>query len=114
MKWNALAATPRTGTTRAMTSGFEKGGYAGAMRSGADTLAALWQQAYFAPTMIAQLYAGAGDAEKALEWVEKGYEIGDPNMPYMGGDGSLQRLLRGDPRFQELLRKMKLPPIEKK
>ncbi len=97
-----------TPVVEAMSSGFEAGGYSGAMRSTAEALAAIWQQGYFAPTMIAQPYAAAGETDKALEWVEKAYEIGDPNLPYIGGEGIVQSLLRDDPRFQELLRKMKL------
>jgi len=92
----------------AMSSGFEAGGYSGAMRSAGEALAAIWQQGYFAPMMIAQPYGAAGETEKAMEWVEKAYEIGDPNLPYMGGAGIMQSLLLPDPRFQELLRKMKL------
>lgn len=91
----------------AMSSGFETGGYRGAMLAMADTLAAIWQQA---PTLTAEAYAAAGEKEKAMEWVEKAYEIGDPNLPYWGGAGITQTFLRDDPRFQELLRKMKLPP----
>ena len=98
-----------TPVVEAMSSGFEAGGYAGAMRSAAEALAAIWQQSYFAPMMIAQPYGAAGEMEKALEWVEKAYEIGDPNLPYLGGEGIVQSLLRDDSRFQELLRKMKLP-----
>ncbi len=103
----AFSALELTPVVEAMSSGFETGGYRGAMLAMADTLAAIWQQA---PTLTAEAYAAAGEKERTIEWVEKAYEIGDPNLPYWGGAGITQTFLRDDPRFQELLRKMKLPP----
>ena len=44
---------------------------------------------------------------KALEWLERGFEIRDPNMPYLGLP--IYDPLRSDPRFQDLLRRMNLP-----
>ncbi|MGM0467078.1 MAG: hypothetical protein ACQERH_11680 [Acidobacteriota bacterium] len=43
-----------------------------------------------------------------MEWLEKAYEIRDPIMPYVGYH--IFDLLDDDPRYQELLRKMNLPP----
>ena len=84
------------------------------VKSAAEKLAAIWRQAYFSPTLIGVLYAAAGETEKALEWLEKGYEIKEGNMPYLGGEGIVQSLLRDDPRFQDLLRRMNLPAGDKK
>ncbi len=105
----AFSVLELTPVFEAMSGGFETGGYRGTMLAMADTLAAVWQQSFFAPTMNAEAYVAAGEKEKAIEWVEKAYEIGDPNMPYWGGSGITQTFLRDDPRCQELLRKMKLP-----
>jgi adenylate cyclase len=104
-----------TPVLEAISSGYQTGGYAGAMRAAADTLAAISQQTYIGPWYIAYPYAAAGEKEKTLEWLEKGYEIGDPNMPYLGGEHSILRdLLIDDPRFKDLLRRMNLPAGEKK
>ncbi len=56
---------------------------------------------------VAQLYARAGEKERALEWLERAFANRDPNMPYL----LLPRYdsLRDDPRFQDLLRRMNLP-----
>jgi len=89
--------------------GYEKDGYAGAMRSAAETLEAFSQEAFISPFFIAFVYAASGDKEKSLEWLEKGYEIKDPNMPYIKGHGIIDNLLHDDPRFQDLLRRMNLP-----
>ena len=99
----------------AMSAGFKTGGYQGAMRAAAETLVAISKQVYFGPWMIAYPYAAAGDKEKTLEWLAKGIEIGDLNMPYLGQPHSILRDLFGnDPRFLALLKKMNLPlPAEK-
>jgi hypothetical protein len=56
---------------------------------------------------IAALYLSAGDREQALVWVERGYEVHDPSMPYLGWP--FYEPLRSDPRFKDLVRKMNLP-----
>jgi len=78
------------------------------MHAAAETLAAISQQVYIGPCFIAFPYAAAGETEKALEWLEKGFEIGDPNMPYME-EPIFADLLGNEPRYQELLRKMNFP-----
>jgi tetratricopeptide (TPR) repeat protein len=91
----------------AMSSGYETGGYPGAMHAAAETLAAISQQVYIGPCFIAFPYAAAGETEKALECLEKGFEIGDPNMPYIE-EPIFFDLLGKEPRYQDLLRKMSL------
>ncbi len=94
----------------AMSAGSKTGGYSGAMRAAAETLVAISQQVYFGPWMIAYPYAAAGDKDKALEWLEKGIEVRDLMMPYLGQPHSILKDLFGtDPRFEDLLRKMNLP-----
>ncbi len=94
----------------AMTGASRTGGYPEAMRAAAETLVAIAQEVYFGPWMIAYPYAAAGDKDKTLEWLEKGIEVGDLNMPYLGQPHSILRELFGDdPRFQALLKRMNLP-----
>jgi tetratricopeptide (TPR) repeat protein len=102
--YSALELTP---VVEAMSSGYETGGYPGAMLAAAETLAAISQQVFISPCFIAFPYAAAGETDKALEWLEKGFEIGDPNMPYMA-EPIFVDLLGDEPRYQELLRKMNL------
>jgi TolB-like protein len=91
----------------ALDEGYARGGYAVAMKSVGDALVARLPEAYALPADIASWYALAGEKEKAIEWLEKGLEPHDPVLPYIGCyrcfDG-----LHSDPRFQELLRKMRL------
>jgi len=94
----------------AIDRGFEKEGYEGAMRSAAEIFIAFSQQTYISPWQIAHLYAFAGEKELTLDWLEKGYEVRDPNKPYTGGIGNLfDSILHDNPRFQNLLRKIGLP-----
>jgi adenylate cyclase len=102
------AALELTPVVEAMSSGYETGGYPGAMHAAAEILAAISQQVYIGPCFIAFPYAAAGEKEKALECLEKGFEIGDPNMPYME-EPIFADLLGDEPRYQELLRRMNLP-----
>ena len=91
----------------AFDRGYAEGGYSGAMRRAAEALAAHFRKSYANPTDIAQLYLEAGEKAQALEWLEKGVEVRDPNMPYLGIP--YYDRLRSDPRFQALLRRMNLP-----
>jgi len=88
-----------------MDQGYAKDGYFGAMNAAAETLVSFSRETYVSPFFIAMVYSFAEDKEKTLEMLEKGYEIRDPNMPYI----RTFRLLHEDPRFQDLLRKMNLP-----
>jgi TolB-like protein/Tfp pilus assembly protein PilF len=99
---------------KALTRGYEKAGYQGAMKSTAEMWEELAQVTYIIPWNIAEVYAYAGNKEKTLDWLEKGFEVRDPNMVVIGMMPLFVDLLGDEPRFQDLLRKMKLPVDEKK
>jgi hypothetical protein len=58
-------------------------------------------------TQIARNYIAAGDNDRAMEWLEKGYGVREAQMPYMCFP--VYDSIRSDPRFQSLLRRMGLP-----
>jgi TolB-like protein len=91
----------------ALDQGYKEAGYRGAMKRAADALIAHFHKSYANPTDIAQLFGEAGEPARAVEWLEKGYEVRDQNMPYLGLP--IYDSLRGDPRFTALLHKMNLP-----
>jgi hypothetical protein len=62
---------------------------------------------YVAPFDIATFYVLAGEHDEALEWLEEGFEVHDPGLPYI--TLPVFDPLRSDPRFQDLLRRMNLP-----
>lgn len=102
----------------AFEQGLRQGGYEGAQRGLADLLAARYEKArgipnagaarVYMPMAIALRYVDAGDYEETIRWYEEAYRVRDPNLPYIGVD-PLNDPLRADPRFQDLLRRMKLP-----
>jgi TolB-like protein/Tfp pilus assembly protein PilF len=91
----------------AFDQGYAKEGYFSALICEADTLSAGYKTLYVNPSDIAVLYAFGGRKEQALYWLEQGYEVRDPNMPYLLLP--IYDSLRNEPRFQELIRKMNLP-----
>jgi adenylate cyclase len=101
------------GMEEALTQGYAQSGYRGAMKRAADTLAARDRNSYVLPTDVAGLWMRAGNKAQALEWLEKGEEVRDPNMPYISVLPTYNPL-RSDPRFQELMRRMNLPADVKK
>ena len=90
-----------------MARGYEQDGYSGAMRIAAETLVAFSQETYISPWFISFVYSFAGEKEQAVKWLERAYEMKDPNMPYLITPGF--DILRDEPRFQDLLRRMNLP-----
>jgi TolB-like protein/cytochrome c-type biogenesis protein CcmH/NrfG len=73
-------------------------------------LEVLAQKEYIAPTVMAGRYMMVNRPDKAMEWLEKGYEAHDPNMPYIATHGYPFEPLFDNPRFIEILQKMNLPP----
>jgi tetratricopeptide (TPR) repeat protein len=92
---------------QALQSGDSAAGYSGAMRSAAETLTQRSHSTYVQPTQIARLYAQAGDKDHALEWLEKAYEERLIAMVHLGVDLDWSPL-RGEPRFQDLMRRVNL------
>ena len=106
--WKAsYAARGDREAEEALTRGFAEGGYRGALRRVAETLVARSRTTYVPSWQIGTLYTRAGKKDEALEWLEKAYEAHDQNMPYISVDPIFD-ILRDDPRFQDLLRRMRL------
>jgi serine/threonine protein kinase/tetratricopeptide (TPR) repeat protein len=91
-----------------MEEGYETGGYFEAMRVAAEAMASAAQEQYIQPYWLAILFAVAGEKEKCLDWLEKGYETKDPMHAYFT-ELELRGLIHDEPRYQELLHKMNLP-----
>lgn len=63
------------------------------------------RESYVDPTHVAAIYAGLGDAEETLAWLEKGYRVRSTWMIYLNSDPRYD-WLRANPKFQSLLRRV--------
>lgn len=54
------------------------------------------------------IYNGLGETDKALAWLEKGYQERDPKMAFLQVEPNCNSV-RSDPRFQALLRRVGFP-----
>jgi TolB-like protein len=94
--------------TEASEQGFAANGFSGAQRGLADALAARYgRPGSVTAYTLANYYARAGDGERVIEWLEKAYLEHNNNLPYMRTP--VFDLVRSDPRFQDLLRRIGLP-----
>ena len=93
---------------QALVQGSQQGGYEGAMGLAAETLAARSRTTFVSPSWIAHFYLYAGQKKPALDWLEKAYARREPNLP-PASVSPLFDVLRDEPRFQDLLRRMNLP-----
>jgi tetratricopeptide (TPR) repeat protein len=57
---------------------------------------------------VAQVYAYRGESDKSFEWLERAYKLRDPGLPEIKSN-PLFKNLRHDPRYTEVLKKMRLP-----
>ena len=94
---------------------FDASGFRGAMRKYAELLEHLHAtNQLFVPINLATAYAAAGDKDRAFYWLEQGYKYrGHGNagvaMIFVNREPGLDPL-RSDPRYQDLLRRIGLPP----
>jgi Flp pilus assembly protein TadD len=67
------------------------------------------KQRYIHPVLVARVYAGLGQKQDAFEWLEKAYQVHGRDLLELKYDPRFGSL-RSDPRFNDLLRRIGLPP----
>jgi DNA-binding winged helix-turn-helix (wHTH) protein/TolB-like protein/Tfp pilus assembly protein PilF len=72
-----------------------------------EELFAASKQRHISPYLIATIYSGLGDKDKAMMWMEKAYEVKDGMLVMLRVDAHLDGL-RSDSRFQDLMRRVGL------
>jgi hypothetical protein len=72
-------------------------------------LEAMGRTAYVAPASVAWVYLGLKDPDRAFEWLDRAVDAHDQLMMPIKSYAFFDPI-RDDPRFQALLRKMRLEP----
>jgi hypothetical protein len=62
-------------------------------------------QKYVPSYAIALIYAGLGDKDKAITWLQRAYEDRSTGMAFLRTDPELSNL-HADPRFEDLSRRI--------
>jgi len=74
-----------------------------------DKFKQLSSRAYVDYYCVAAIYAGLGSSDLVFQYLDKGYEERSGSMVYIKTD-PFWGILRSDPRYRDLLRRMRLPP----
>ena len=93
----------------ALDRGLAEGGYRVAMARAAEALAQQAETTFVLPTQVAILFGMAEEIDSAVTWIEKAYDVGDPELPYQK---HLRRFPSGvmeDPRVQEIVKRLRYP-----
>ena len=63
---------------------------------------------YVQPYMYVLVYAGLGDRDRAIEWIEKSLEVRADELLFLRVDPAMDGL-RSDPRFKAAIVRMRFP-----
>lgn len=74
----------------------------------AEQFKAAAKKRYIPPTYFGMLFAGLGDRDKAMEWLEKAFEERADGLTWLNVEPMLDEL-RSDPKFLDLIRRIGLP-----
>ncbi len=88
---------------------FGETGFVAAYEEILRQLEVLAQKGYVQPFELVFRYMMVDQPDKAMEWIEKGFEVRDPVMPYLATPGFFCEPLFDNPRFIEIIQKMNLP-----
>jgi tetratricopeptide (TPR) repeat protein len=91
----------------ALESTYAESGYVAAWLSNAHAVEEVYRTHGLLALIVGQSYEYAGEAEKAIDWYETGFQITEPNVPYLGASVKTPAI-QSNPRFIKLLRDMKL------
>jgi serine/threonine protein kinase/tetratricopeptide (TPR) repeat protein len=92
----------------AVEAAYAKSGYETAIATAAEELTKLSKTRYVETNQIAWLWVAAGRKEEAIKWLQGAFDRRAAVLVWLNVAGEWDSL-RGDPRFRELLRKMRFP-----
>lgn len=79
-----------------------------AMIRGAEALVERSTHMFVKPNNMIHLFSWGGDIDRAIEWLERSYDMRDHEIAYMAALGTSDAL-RADPRFHDFLKRLELP-----
>jgi TolB-like protein len=91
----------------ALESTYAESGYVAAWLSNAQAFEEAYRTDGLLALGVGNSYEFAGEAEKAIDWYETGFQITGPNVPYLGAKVKTPAI-QSNPRFIKLLRDIKL------
>lgn len=86
---------------------FTKSGYRGVLQSWVDGLTEVSKHGHVSSYSIGEAYMRMGEKEKAMKWLQQGYDEHDTELVSLSVEPVFNPL-RSDARFQEILRRMRL------
>jgi DNA-binding winged helix-turn-helix (wHTH) protein/TolB-like protein len=92
-----------------MRKAFNAGGWRGFLQKQVEFMESRPRRDRIDPYSFASLYVRLGRKEEAFVWLEKAFERGDPALIQLKID-PIYDVLRDDPRYARLLRRMNLQP----
>ena len=101
----ARLANHSTETLAALGTGYAMAGMSGEAHRIVAQLQASQAEHYVLPYNIAKIYAAACDKERTLEWLERAYQEGNPDLIELNSEPVFDGL-RGEPMFSELMRRI--------
>jgi tetratricopeptide (TPR) repeat protein len=105
LKTAARLANHSTETLAALGTAYAMAGMRGAAHKIVDRLQASQAEHYVLPYNIVKIYAACCDKERALEWLERAYQEGNPDLIELNSEPLLDSL-RGEPKFSALMRRI--------
>ncbi len=104
-KFVSLSGSPELAAS--IEEDFAKSGYNGVLKGWLDGMMVISKHGYVSSYDIAEIYARMGEKEKTLTSLEKAYEEHDSGLVSLAVD-PLFDSVRAEPRFRDLLRRLKL------
>jgi serine/threonine protein kinase len=92
-----------------LRNGYKASGERGYFQEKLKLLEGRWRREKEGAYQIAEVHASLGEQDRALEWLEKAYEMHDMSLVNLRVTSKFD-VLRSNPRFQDLLRRVGLTP----
>jgi tetratricopeptide (TPR) repeat protein len=108
LKADSFAGTLTQQEIASLRTAYASSGWTGYLRKRLEIKEPKAEEGKASPYDIAWLYARLGDSDKAVEWLTRAYDERNRGMAGILTDDAFDKL-RSDPRFIEIMKKMRFP-----